>query len=81
MKSSETIAQPNAGGISRLVFLTACLVLMVAACGQKGPLYLPQKDAGGASAAAASSPAEPAAGVTESPADESEDEETNEETP
>jgi len=81
MKSSDTIAQYDTGGMARLVILTACLALLVAACGQKGPLYLPQKEAVGDGAAAVSGPAEPPADSTESSAETSEEKETDEKTP
>lgn len=52
--------------------LLCCLLLVVSACGQRGPLYLPAKDADSVSA-------EQAAGSSEKSADEQVEDEKDEE--
>ena len=52
--------------------LFCCLLLAVSACGQRGPLYLPAKDADSAAT-------EQAAGAGEKSADEQADDEKDEE--
>jgi len=82
MKTSETLTQRAAIGMIRLCLLTVFMGLVVGSCGQRGPLYLPQKETAAGNAASASSPTGQALeGTEDGTGDETEDEDTDEETP
>ena len=60
--------------IVRLV-LTASVALMITACGQKGPLYLPEKEAPGQVEAPAAAPASEPEATASDADDKSQDKE------
>ena len=67
---------------ARLGLLTACAALVLGGCGQKGPLYLPDKPAGVLMQPADGGAAAPApAPGTAPPADKSKDKKTDPQTP
>lgn len=79
MNTSGTHRQRAATGMIRLCLLTVCLGLPLGSCGQRGPLYLPEKDAADSGAATASS--QPAEAPEDATRDGTGNEDADEETP